>query len=722
VKFLLLLFLTEPFPPSIHEIEYYSHLYKAAFSPVSDTPIVVEPLIEEKGLRNIFYGYCPYWIDTTEYSYIDFSLLTHVAYFSVGIDTLGALGAIPYSTRFTSLINRAHKRGVRVHMTFTIFGNTNVSKFLNNSTARLNAINNIVQFVENYGIEGVNIDFEFVTLPVKDSFSRFINDLYYALQNNTSRRKDLFIAMPAVPEYYPGYDYTYLSTHSDGLFIMGYDFHYSGSAYAGPVAPAVPSSVWGQYCIAKTIGSYKARCSPSKLILGMPYYGYRWPTQSGNLNSPTTGNGSSVRAPTAMQEAESYGRLWDNYSLTPWYRYTADSQWYQVWYDDTASIRIKIQIAMDSSLKGVGCWALTYDRGIFNNIIREKLNIPVPREHFVVRVITSELNIREGPSTSYPIITTASYGSKFVAFYYEGNWYKIYFPSASGGYYGYVYAGDGISIRYLEGSSGDTVALCNADLLNVRTGPSTSYSIITQITKGQVFVVDSIVNGWARIHLPNIQGNTRGWISLSYATLYYNLENYNPLSGELLEVIYPDSTLTPYDTFTLRLKVKNTSYSSFDSLTSLVSSQNPSNFYYPEYWAGTNRAKPLGHFGLPGQTFYFDFKMRVSTYEEGPLSETFYLIRNNDTILGPIVINVTLPVKEQKASPSLTLSGKLLTINGIGSGTATLEIYDAAGRRIITKEVADGVKVELDCPHGVYFAVLRRNNTILLRKKVALFY
>lgn len=221
MKFLLLLFLTEPFPPSIHEIEYYSHLNEVAFSPVSDTPIVVEPLIEEKGLRNIFYGYCPSWIDTTEYSYIDFSLLTHVAYFPVEIDTLGALGAIPYSTRFTSLINRAHKRGVRVHMTFTIFGSTNVSKFLNNRTARLNAINNIVQFVENYGIEGVNIDFEFVTSTVKDSFSRFINDLYYALQNNTSRRKDLFIAMPAVPEWYPGYDYTYLSTHSDGLFIMG---------------------------------------------------------------------------------------------------------------------------------------------------------------------------------------------------------------------------------------------------------------------------------------------------------------------------------------------------------------------------------------------------------------------------------------------------------------------------------------------------------------------
>ena len=721
VKVLLYFILSQFHLPSIHQIEYYANLDKAVFSPVSDTPVAVVPLLEEKGLRHIYYGYCPYWIDTSEYAYIDFSLITHVAYFSVTIDTTGSLGGIPYSYRFLTLIDKAHKRGIRVHITFTIFGNTSVSTFLNNPTARLNAINNIIQFVENYNIEGVNIDFEFVTLAVKDSFSRFINDLYYALQNNTSRRKDLFIAMPAVPEWYPGYDYTYLSTHSDGLFIMGYDFHYRNSQYAGPVAPAIPSSLWGQYCIAKTIGSYKARCSPSKLILGMPYYGYRWPTESGNINSPTTGAGSSVLAYTAMQEATTYGRLWDTYSLTPWYRYISDSQWYQVWYDDTASIRIKIQMAIDSSLRGVGCWALTYDDGVFNSIIREKLEIPLPREHFVVRVITTELNIREGPSTTYPVITTAPYGSKFVAFHYEGNWYKIYFPSASGSYYGYMSAGDGINSRYLEGSSGDTIALCTADLLNVRVGPSTSYSVITQITKGQSFVVDSIVSGWARIYLPNIQGNTKGWISLNYVNLFYNLENYNPLSGQLLEITYPDSTYMPYDTFTLCLKIKNTSYSSFDSLTCLVSTQNPSHFYYPEYWIEPNKARSIGHFGLPGQTFYFNFKMRVSA-KKNQISETFYLLRNNDTILGPITISVTLPVTERIQTPLLSVNGKYITINGIGPGIAHLEIFDIMGRRIASREVRDGEEVELDLPHGVYFVVLKKNNKILVNKKLARVY
>lgn len=722
MKVLLYLLISQPYLPSIHQIEYYAHLDKAVFSPLSDTPIAVEPLQESKGLRHIFYGYCPYWIDTLNYDYLDFSLITHVAYFSVSIDTNGDVVSFPYSDRFITLINRAHKRGVRVHITFNIFGNSSVSNFLNNAGARLNAINNIVQFVENYNIEGVNIDFEYVTQTVKDSFSRFINDLYYALQNSTSRRKDLFIAMPAVPEWYPGYDYTYLSTHSDGLFIMGYDFHYRGSTYAGPVAPAIPSSVWGQYCIAKTIGSYKARCSPSKLILGMPYYGYRWPTESENINSPTTDSGSAVFAYTAMQEANTIGRLWDSNSLTPWYRYVYDSNWYQVWYEDTASIRVKIRIARDSSIKGMGCWALTYDNGIFNNIIREELNIPATQEHFVVKVITQELDIQEGPSTNYPVITTATYGSKFVAFQYEGNWYKIYFPSASGGYYGYIYGGDGINEKNLEGSSGDTIAVCTADLLNVRKGPSTSDSIITQITRGQAFVLDSIASGWGRIYLPDLQGNTKGWISLSYATLFSNLEDYNPLTGELLEVIYPDSTLAPFDTFTLRLKIKNLSYSPFDSLTQLVSSLDVSNFYYSDYWVNQKRAKPLGHFGLPNQTFYFDFKMRVSREEEGPLSETFYLVRGNDTILGPILINVTLPVEEERPSSILSLSGKSLRVTGIGPDLAILEIFDTIGRRVVQKEITDGFEVDLCLTRGVYFAVLKKHNKILLVKKFAVLY
>lgn len=712
---------------SVHQIEYFAHYSEAEFSKVSEIPVIVEPLIEGKGLLKTFYGYAPYWVDTTALKNLDWSLITHVAYFSISINSDGSLGGIPNSARFLFLINYAHPRGVRVHITFTIFGNSSVSTFLNNATARQNAVSQIVSFVENYGIEGVNIDFEFVTSTVKDSFTRFIIDLNNALKTRASKRKDLFIAMPAVPEWYPGYDFTSLANNSDGLFIMAYDFHYSGSSEAGPVAPNVPSTLWGNYCVAKTIGSYKARCSSSKLILGMPYYGYRWPTSSGDLRASTTGSGSAVSSSTAMSEASTYGRLWDTYSLTPWYRYIVSSQWYQVWYDDTASIRIKLGMVVDSSLGGAGCWALSYDRGVFSSVIREVLLCNPPERHFVVKVIVSSLNVREGPGTSYPVMAVAPYGSKFVAFDYYGNWYKIYFPSASGYYYGWVYGGDGINYRYLEGSSGEKVAKCNASLLNVREGPGTAYSIITQISYGQTFVVDSIASGWARIYLPQLGDYTKGWISLNYAELMQNLEDYNPLSGTLLETYYQGNNLIPGDTFRLRLKIRNTAFSPFDSLTLLVASSDSSVYFHPDYWVDPEKAKPLGNFGLPNQTFYFDFILRAPELTAlKSFQETFYLIRNGRVILGPINVSVTLGILENmKNGVEFAYDGGIIKVLNYSfdlNPDGIIEIYDVSGRRLVAGNLKkDRTFGPVKIGRGVYFVVLKSNNIILAKGKMVIF-
>ncbi len=362
-------------PISIHNFEYHRYLAEAVFTPVSDTIENYLKLIprDREMLRN-YYGYCPYWIDTSYYQYFQMELLTHIAYFSVDINpTTGNLGSIPNISRFYKIRDQGHQAGIEIHMTYTLFGNTNVSTFLNNASARQNAINNISNFMTNYGIEGANIDFEYVTSTVRDSFNLFMNDLAYELWNHATGRKSLYMASIAVPEWYPGYDIAYLSSHCDGLFIMAYDFHWSGSSIAGPVSPCVPSSFWGQYCAAKSIGSYiQYGADTAKILLGIPYYGYDWPTVSQNMGSSATGSASAVIYYYAFQNAITYGRIWDSNSLTPWYRYYTSS-WHQCWYDDSVSLDIKFGMVNDSLLQGAGCWALGYDRSydhIWNAIRR----------------------------------------------------------------------------------------------------------------------------------------------------------------------------------------------------------------------------------------------------------------------------------------------------------------------------------------------------------------
>ena len=58
--------------------------------------------------------------------------------------------------------------------------------------------------------------------------------------------------------------------------------------------------------------------------------------------------------------ALSYGKLWDESSQTPWYRYQ-NPNWYQGWYDDSLSLSLKYDFAIENDLLGVGIGAMGYD-------------------------------------------------------------------------------------------------------------------------------------------------------------------------------------------------------------------------------------------------------------------------------------------------------------------------------------------------------------------------
>uniref|UniRef100_A0A7C4U9H5 T9SS type A sorting domain-containing protein n=1 Tax=candidate division WOR-3 bacterium TaxID=2052148 RepID=A0A7C4U9H5_UNCW3 len=712
----------------IHSIEYFSHLNEADFS---FYPHKIVPLKERKGLYYEYYGYCPYWIDTTTYKNFRFHLLTHISYFSVGIDTLGNLGSIPNSYRFSYLYSLAHSRGVKMHITYTIFGSSNVSKFLNNKNARNNAISQISSMVTNYGLDGVNIDFEFVQSSVKDSFSKFINDLYYEMLNHQQGRKELYIAMPAVPPWYPGYDYAYLSSHSDGLFIMAYDYHYSGSSVAGPVSPTIPSSLWGQWATASTIKSYLTYgATRDKLILGIPYYGFDWPTTSSSIGSSTRGTGDAVVFRYAVQNAQSYGRLWDTYSLTPWYEYYVNGDgWHQCWYDDSFSLYLKFTQARDSSLKGSGCWALGYDDGYDDiwNAIQSVFWIEPPSKHFVLSVNISDLNTREGPGTDWKILTVSKLNQKFVGFKYLNNWYKIYFPSDSGAYYAYMWGGDGIDYQYLKGSTGDTIVRVTASLLNVREGPGTSNNIITRISFGQVFVLDSIYNGWARIYIPPVDTHRTGWCSLTYLKMVQSPEDSNEYDATILKTEYPD-TLFSLDTFTLKIKVLNNGSGPFDNNTFLYSFNSP--FYDSLSWTDRNKVITTGYDGLPNQTFYRYGKMRAPFVSDTTIvQDTFRFYRKNifggNIILKVVVLPEQTIVDDNSMIHSFNVQSifkNSVKFTGCVKGDFEIKIYDVSGRLVFMKKGKDRIDFEFGDRQssGIYFYEVKTEKDIIKGKVIKL--
>jgi len=342
-------------PPSIHQIELEKH---RAVEPVYPEAQYVAPLAPRKRAapdREVF-GYHPYWMGTAYMSY-HWDLLTTVAYFGVEVNGTGDI-VNRHRWPVTDLVNRAHQNGVRVVLVAILFSRSELDLLLASSRYRTRLVQHLLDEVIRGHADGINIDFEGVPGTQRNNLVAFMRELAETFHSHLPGSY-VTMATPAV-NWSNAFDYQRLAEVTDGLFIMGYDYHWKGSSYAGPVSPLAG---WGTYNITWTVNDYLSATGGdgSKIILGLPYYGYKWPTTSGIPGSATRGDGKSIRYSAAEPEAQSYGKIRDPESLCPWYRWQESDGWHQCWYDDSTSLSAKYELAIEKDLKGVGMWALGYD-------------------------------------------------------------------------------------------------------------------------------------------------------------------------------------------------------------------------------------------------------------------------------------------------------------------------------------------------------------------------
>ena len=162
-------------------------------------------------------------------------------------------------------------------------------------------------------------------------------------------------------------------------------------------------------------------------------------------------------------------------------------------------------------------------------------------------VSISSLNMRSGPSTSYSIIEVLTKDTQVEVISVEDGWAKIKYNSKTG----YV------SNQYLSDKKVEEVTqtkYVNATTLNVRSGPSTTYSIIDTLKQDAKVEVISIENNWAKIK----HNNEIGYVSAEYLSdkkvetiqiKYVNATTLNVRSG-------PDTTYEILTTYKYGQEVK----------------------------------------------------------------------------------------------------------------------------------------------------------------------
>ena len=352
-------------PVSIHQLEWLEHRGKPLPEPELPLPRVA-PLgaPSRAALRKTVYGFMPYW-KVADLTRVKWDLLSHVAYFSVDVSSDGSVtnqtGAYtwPSGAYVASLREAARAAGVKVVLTATCMSASTIASLLGSAAARQAAISNLVALVQGQG-DGVNVDFEGVPASQKENLVAFTRDLAQAMHAAVPG-SHVSVCTPAV-DWSGAFDYEALAGSCDGLFVMAYDYHWRSSSEAGPCSPLQGGTPWSRYAVTWTVDDYLGKVSAGsrgKLILGLPHYGYEWPTASTSVPSVTTAAGSSMTYDAARANAALRGRLWDTASSTPYYVHATGGA-HQGWYDDAESLGRKLDLVLSRDLGGTGIWALNY--------------------------------------------------------------------------------------------------------------------------------------------------------------------------------------------------------------------------------------------------------------------------------------------------------------------------------------------------------------------------
>lgn len=365
VFFALLIFATLLFLPSLNSLgKKYSHLaFKEANQTDSALHAAGRPAVPvNRDMRATVFGYLPSWKYPDAAANIRYRLLTHLAVFDFAADAQGNL-TNPDMWPWTDVIDSAHTNGVKVIMTVSNTDSLQIHNILTDRGAKERSFQNIKNTLTAYKLDGVNIDFESLKRGDRSGvINEYMEDLTQFIHKEFPGSEVSF-AGPAVN--WGGWDFKGLAEACDYIFVMGYDYSDSRSNISGPTASLNGSYYSIESTLLSTVFGYGdvTSSNPRKLILGVPYYGNHWVTETGN---PQAFNLRYVETPTfssLMQEAEKYRykKLWDKYNNVPWIRYQKNGEWHQVWFEDQKSIGMKYDYALSKNLRGVGIWALGYD-------------------------------------------------------------------------------------------------------------------------------------------------------------------------------------------------------------------------------------------------------------------------------------------------------------------------------------------------------------------------
>jgi chitinase len=273
---------------------------------------------------------------------------------------------------------------------------TNFSDMALTSQSRAVFIQSVMDFLAQYKLDGLDIDWEYPGMPGaghpfrsadKQNFTLLLKELRARFSAETAKnhkRLYLTFAAGASDEFLANTEMEKAQQYVDTVNLMAYDYYEAGSdLITGNHAPLFTNpSDPKKVSAADSVAAFeKAGIPAAKIVLGVPFYGRMW-GQVPNTNhglfqpgKPVPNSDASYSTIVSTMLNHGYDRFWDEKASVP-YLYNVEKRFF-VSYEDPQSIAAKCEYLITQHLGGMMFWDYSSDpSGALLHAIDESLQKP----------------------------------------------------------------------------------------------------------------------------------------------------------------------------------------------------------------------------------------------------------------------------------------------------------------------------------------------------------
>ena len=263
-------------------------------------------------------------------------------------------------------IEWAHNNNYQV---WAMFSNNSLkdttSQILNDYEKRETMIENLMDLVEEYNLDGVNVDFENMNESDKDVYSRFLIELAPRLKK-IGKTLSVDVTAPDGSETWSlCFDRNTIANVADYIVFMAYDQYGTSSNKAGTTA----GYNWVEANVKKFL--VQEDVDPEKIILGIPLYMRLWEEEEDGTAKPEVVNMKDMFDVLPENQVAT----WDEELKQYYVEYEEDGKTYKMWVENEKSVGEKINLANQYNLAGIAFWEKDRETNDeFWTFVKEQLN------------------------------------------------------------------------------------------------------------------------------------------------------------------------------------------------------------------------------------------------------------------------------------------------------------------------------------------------------------